>query len=123
MNNKKRRSKEKKNIEEIKKNIKETFSDMESISITKLYEVHLIDMNTSAIFIISILKDSTWLDIKKDIEKRIELNKERNDLPECLVCYEKTAYVCYCKRCTFMCCNDCIFKSLKTNGGIYICPQ
>ena len=56
MNNKKRRSKEKKNIEEIKKNIKETFSDMESNfyfnSITKLYEVHLIDMNTSAIFII-----------------------------------------------------------------------
>ena len=78
MNNKKRRSKEKKKakltkFEEIKKKIEEIFPDIKTNysynPISKYYEVAFTDLNTPSIIKLSIFEDSKWIDIKKTSKK------------------------------------------------------
>ena len=78
MNNKKRRSKEKKKakltkFEEIKKKIEESFPDIKTNysynPISKYYEVAFTDLNTPSIIKLSIFEDSKWIDIKKTSKK------------------------------------------------------
>ena len=130
MTKKKRLRKEKKlsNLKELKKDIKETFPDIKPKysfnPFTKNHEVSFIDLNSPSLITLSILEDSTWIDIKKNIEKRIAFYKENYGLPECLICYEKiTSVVGYCRMCTLIYCYDCFMKILIANSGIHICPQ
>ena len=117
------------NFEKIKKNIEETFPDIKTNysynPISKYYEVTFTDLNTPSIIKLSILEDSKWIDIKKNIEKRVSFYKENHGLPECLICYEKiTTTVGYCNVCSLIFCRDCFLKILiNNNNRVFICPQ
>ena len=77
------------NFEKIEKNIEETFPDLE-IEYTfnpkkKWYEASFEQPN--GVFIFSISKDSEWINIKRIIDRFINLPED--GLPECLIYYEK----------------------------------
>ena len=95
-------------FEEIKNNIEETFPDLktEYIFNNKFWKGSFIHPNGA--FLFSILEDSKWVDIKRNIEDFISNRLLQNTFPECLICYEKiTSGAAYCRKCSFIFCFDC----------------
>ena len=81
--------------------------------------------NTEIVFterkaILSILKENTWEDIKRNID-----NKISNIKPvECSICLSKKIQkrkVC-CPKCSFDTCASCYINIFRTNKGIIKCP-
>ena len=113
-------------IEEIKKLIEETFSD---IKVEYIFD----DKNTfcqgffkhpNGVFVFSIKKDSKCINIKRSIEEFISQKLFQNGFPECLICYEEiTTQAGYCSVCSFIYCYECFLKIFNENRGLVICPK
>ena len=107
-------------FEEVKKNIEETFPDLEieySYDVkNKWHEASFEQPN--GVFIFSINEESKWIDIKRTIENFIHLPEDA--LPECLICYEKIkTEVGFCEVCAFIYCGKCYLKIYNENRGTF----
>ena len=115
-----------KKIDEIKNLIDKTFPviepDYNFKHLTKHYDVKFKTYN-GYYYTITIVKDSTWVEIKKNIERIIKTPK-LDVTTKCLICYDnKFSELIFCENCLFIECEKCMNEIVSQNCGKHICPQ
>ena len=87
----------------------------------KTYLVKFILKNPDRIIALTILPDSKWNELKKQIENKI--SNLTSTLNDCQVCFNQIVFhVIYCRQCSFIMCQDC-FLEIQLNSDIFRCPQ
>lgn len=70
----------------------------------------------------TVLEDNTWGEIKRNIIKRIKLQKNGLTDP-CPICYDIIEKNTTCNRCSNSYCNKCYINLFKHGQGIVTCPH
>ena len=101
-------------LEKIKDYLNNTKYNIHQNIFTGNIEVCFPDKNA----ILTILKDSTWTEIKRHIDFKLSPNPPK----ECLICLNKIIQNVSCTKCSCYTCIDCYINNFKTNKGLIICP-
>jgi hypothetical protein len=103
-------------FKKIVNNIKKNFPDIE-------FSHHINDDNvriiTTGNALISVLPESSWSEVKRNMEK-VQLQKWRHD--DCRVCDNPIVRNVRCSSCSENTCSDCYINNFKTNRGLIVCP-
>ncbi len=71
---------------------------------------------------ITILPDSNWKEIKRNIDKKIIV--QRNGISEgCIICYEKIRNNVTCPKCSNNYCGECYINLFEKGRGVITCPH